>query len=148
MKHPSCGGFTLLEVVIVIAVFAASAAAILRMGNFAAVSLSGSVASVKARALAQDLAERILADRRDPVKSYIYAITATNYPASTVSGLVRSVAITATDAGSGSGLANAHCPDATKAVKCAQVVISVTQSGVKVAEVTFLLVASYSDKVS
>lgn len=137
-----------------IVVFAASAVALLSLGQEAAHSVNRTLDSVKARPLAQDLAEQILTDRRDPVKSFIYATTVANYPNLTSAGLTRSVAITKVVAGSLSGgttmqnaLAAAHCPDATKAAQCAQVVITVTRSNIKVAEVTLLLVATPDDKL-
>lgn len=149
-----CAGFTLFEVLAVIVVFAASAVALLSIGREAARSVNSGLDSVKARPLAQGLAEQILADRRDSVKSFIYATTVANYADLTSAGLTRSVAITKVVAGAISGgttaqnaLAAAHCPDATKAAQCAQVVITVTRSNIKVAEVTLLLVATPDDKL-
>ena len=139
-------GFTLIELVIMIIVFFGSVVALLSVSREAAQRVADVDASSRAMQYAQERAEMVLADRRNPNRNYAYvplqsascaSVSATcAYPIeSPLSGtsLVRSVQIT--DAS-----ANPLCPDPTSG--CKLVLVTLSRNGRSVATVTLLLVNS------
>jgi type II secretory pathway pseudopilin PulG len=129
-------GFTLIELVFLIVVFFGSVIALLSVVAEAAKRVGENDDYAKATQLAQEKAELILTDRRNPGRDYAY-VTSAAYPTeSPVSGygdFVRAVAIT--DYSS-----NALCPSATNG--CKLIVVTVSKNGATMATVTLTLANS------
>ena len=139
----SAQGFTLIEMLVLIVVFSGSLVALLSVSREAARRIAEVDASARAMQYAQERIEMVLADRRNPNRGYAYvpiqsASCATlsascAYPMeSPVTGtlLVRSVAITDVSTGG-------SCPNPSAG--CKQVLVTVTQSGRKLASIAALL---------
>lgn len=124
-------GFTLFELVLVMAVTAIGAVALLSLFSGAALTLEGNFAVQTAAQLAQEKAEQVLGDRRNPARGYDY-VQAASYPAEDpvpgFTGYTRSVAVT--------GYGGPACP---AGARCKQVVVDVQQGGVLRARLTLML---------
>ncbi len=136
-------GFTLIELLVLIVVFSGSLIALLSVSREAARRIAEVDASARAMQYAQERVETVLADRRNPNRGYAYvplqaascaALSAScAYPMEnpvTGTSLVRGVDIT--DVSNGGS-----CPN--PAAGCKQVLVTVTQSGHKLASVAALL---------
>ena len=146
MNKQQPGGFTLIELILLMVVFFGSLLGLLTVSREAAQRVADADASSRAMQYAQERAEMILADRRNPNRNYAYvplqsascaSVSAScAYPIEnplTGTALVRSVQIT--DAS-----ASALCP--VPASGCKQVLVTMTRSGRTVATVTLLLANS------
>lgn len=127
-------GFNLIEVIAVIVLLGVGVVAILSLFASGTRSLGMNVNSQISTQLAQQRAEQVLADRRNPARGFGY-ITAANYPDETpvfgAPNYSRTVRIT-------NPFASPACPAAP--VNCKQVVVTVTSAGVNVANATFMVV--------
>jgi len=125
------GGFSLLELVIVMVVTAIGAVALLSLFSGAALTLESNLALQTGAQLAQEKAEQVLADRRNPARGYGY-VQGANYPPEDpvpgFPGYARSVTVTP--------YSGAACP---AGADCRQVVVSVDQGGVLRGQITFLV---------
>ena len=143
MKRTHTAGFTLIELIVLIVVFFGSLLALLSVAIEAARRVADADASARAMQYAQERAETILADRRNPNRNYAYvplqsascAVLSAScaYPLEnpiTGSALARSVQITN---------ASAHplCPNPT--LGCKLVLVSITRSGRNLALISLLL---------
>ena len=127
-------GFSLVEVIAVIVLLGVGVVAILSMFSSGTRTIGANVDSQIATQLAQQRAEQILADRRNPTRGYGYVIAGNYGPETPVTGFPnynRAVAIT-------TPFASAACPAAP--VNCKQVVVTVTSAGVNVANASFMVV--------
>jgi len=129
-------GFNLIEAIAVIVLLGVGAVAILSLFASGTRSIGMNVDSQVATQLAQQRAEQILADRRNPTRGFGY-ITNARYGAETpVVGFPnynRTVAVT-------TPFVSPACPAAP--ANCKQVVVNVTSTstGINVANATFLVV--------
>ena len=143
MKKRQTGGFTLIELIMLIVVFFGSLLGLLTVSREAAQRVADADAASRAMQYAQERAEMVLADRRNPNRNYAYvplqsASCATlsascAYPLeSPISGtnLTRSVQIT--DAS-----ASPLCPN--PASGCKLVLVTITRSGRSLALVSLML---------
>lgn len=146
MNTPRNQGFTLIEMIVMMVVFFGAVVSLLSVSREAAQRVADVDASSRAMQYAQQRAEMVLADRRNPNRNYAY-VPLQNASCASVSAscaypienplagtaLVRSVQIT--DASS-----SALCP--VPASGCKQVLVTMTRSGRTVATVTLLLANS------
>ncbi len=133
------GGFTLIEIVAVIVLMAIAVLGILAVFGDASRTLGLNVASQTGSQLAQQMAEQILADRRNPARGYAYIIPA-NYPVGPVPvpgspNYTRTITIT------NNITTNPPCP-VTTAGTCSQVVVTISSGGQVASSATFM-VANY-----
>jgi type II secretory pathway pseudopilin PulG len=129
-------GFTLIEMVFLTAIFFVAVVSLTAVLGEAAERITDNDSSAKAAQLAQEKAEAILTDRRNPGRDYAYVTSAaypTENPVSGYTGFTRTVSIT--DFSS-----NALCPNAT--MGCKLVVVTVAKNSITLATVTFLLARS------
>jgi len=146
MTTPRMQGFTLIELIVMMIVFFGSVVSLLSVSREAAQRVADVDAASRAMQYAQERAEMVLADRRNPNRNYAYvplqsascaSVSAScAYPIEsplTGTSLVRSVQIT--DAS-----AHALCP--VPASGCKLVLVSMSRSGRTVATVTLLLANS------
>ena len=134
MNLPSTArGFTLIELIVLIVVFFGSVTSLLSVAIEAAKRVGENKDSSTAIQLAQEKAEIILSDRRNPGLGYAY-VTAGNYglenPVPGFSDFSRSTAVT--DASS-----NTLCPSATAG--CKLVVVTVSKNSQTLGTETFML---------
>lgn len=146
MKTQRPQGFTLIELIVMMLVFFGSVVALLSVSQEAAQRVADVDAASRAMQYAQERAEMVLADRRNPNRNYAYvplqsascaSLSAScAYPIENPlagTSLVRSVQIT--DAS-----ANALCP--VPASGCKLVQVNLSRNGRTVATVTLLLANS------
>ena len=146
MKTPRTQGFTLIELIIMMVGIFGVIIALLSVSREAAQRVADVDAASRAMQYAQERAEMVLADRRNPNRNYAYVplqsascvtVSATcAYPIEdllTGTSLVRSVQIT--DASS-----SPLCP--LPASGCKKVLVTMSRSGRTVATVTLLLANS------
>ncbi len=149
MRNTRCHttrGFTLIEMIILMVVFFGSLVSLLSVSREAAQRVADIDASSRAMQYAQERAEMVLADRRNPNRGYAYvplqSASCTPVSAScayplenplTGTSLMRSVQIT-------SASSSALCP--IPASGCKQVLVTLTRSGRTVATVTLMLANS------
>lgn len=139
-------GFTLIELIVLMVVFFGSVVALLSVSIEAGRRVADVDVSGRAMQLAQQRAETILADRRNPQRNYVSiplqaascvsASAACAYPIENPlpgTDLVRSVLIS--DAS-----ASALCPNPTSG--CKQVTVTITRRGRTVASVMLVLANS------
>ena len=130
-------GFSLVELIAIIVVLAVGIVSLLQVFGTATRTISNNVDGQLGAQLAQERAEQVLADRRNPARGYTYVKTA-NYPAeASVTGFANYARSTAI-----SNLAGGACANAVTNTTCKQVVVTVTRGGQKVGEVA-LMVADY-----
>ncbi len=143
MNKQQPGGFTLIELILLMVVFFGSLLGLLTVSKEAALRVADADAASRAMQYAQERAEMILADRRNPNRNYAYVplqsascvtlSASCAYPLENpISGtsLTRSVQIT--DAS-----ASALCPN--PAAGCKLVLVTITRSGRSIALVSLLL---------
>lgn len=127
-------GFSLMEAIAVIVLLGVGVVAILSMFSTGTRSIGMNIDSQIATQLAQQRAEQILADRRNPARGYGYVIAGNYGPETPVAGFPnynRTVAIT-------TPFVSPACPAAP--ANCKQVVVTVTSSGINVANATLMVV--------
>ncbi len=132
MSKKQVSGLSLLELVIVMVLLGISATGIMSLFTNVGVGLKSSQDIQTGTKLAQELAEQVMADRRNKLKGYLYAIDQpANYPDAVVSGFQRKLRVTALGAGSGS------CPVMSE---CSRMEVVVSRDGVLVSSLSFLLI--------
>lgn len=143
LRQHAAHGVTLVELVVLIVVFSGSLVALLSVSREAARRIAEIDASARAMQYAQERAEMVLADRRNPNRGYAWvplqagtcATLSANcaYPFEnpmTGTSLARSVQIT-------DHSANSACPNPSNG--CKQVLVTVTSNGRKLASLAALL---------
>lgn len=136
-------GFTLIELVVLMVAFFGSVVALLSVSREAALRVAEVDAAARAAQYAQERAETVLADRRNPNRGYAWvplqSATCSNPSASCAyplenpvagTGLTRSVAVA-------NASSSALCPN--PALGCKQVQVTVSKGGRTLATVTLLL---------
>jgi len=122
-------GFTLIELIVLIVVFFGSVTSLLSVAIEAAKRVGENKDSSLAIQLAQEKAEIILSDRRNPGLGYVSVASSAENPVSGFSDFSRSTVVT--DAPS-----NPLCPSATAG--CKLVVVTVSKNSQTLATVTFM----------
>jgi type II secretory pathway pseudopilin PulG len=133
-------GASLIELVIVIAVFSATVAALLSGVSEAGKRTGENSQSFFAQQWIQRTIEEMLADRYNPNRGYAYLVDAM-YPQVTIDGLTRTIAIPETLAGTaGHPAACDGVPGSVPALEaCKRVLISVHHGSTLLAETSLVL---------